>query len=206
MQGSRAEFGGRVRTVVPMARWVATAGGVAASTSHHHGSIWEHAPELIVVGVGFVAFLAYLRQERAYQQSVQRRREAPDGWRWLTASLLVIAGLGHVPLIEQHLSEAPYMGALFIVFVLCACALAVAVLRRGTAVDYSAAGMLCLLAVAAYVTTRLVALPELSDDVGAWLEPLGVMCVGTELCVVAVAAVQVRRLSGSSAYVGRHAA
>ncbi len=35
-----------------------------------------------------------------------------------------------------------------------------------------------------YAATRLVAFPELGDDVGNWLEPLGVIAVASELAVV----------------------
>jgi hypothetical protein len=38
--------------------------------------------------------------------------------------------------------------------------------------------------VAVYAATRLVAFPQLADDVGNWLEPLGVVSVLSELAVV----------------------
>ena len=49
-------------------------------------------------------------------------------WRWPTAALLLLIAAVHVPLIGDHLEEAPYVGWLFIPLASCASLLAVAVL------------------------------------------------------------------------------
>jgi hypothetical protein len=110
--------------------------------------------------------------------------------------LLLVAGLAHIPVIEPHLSEAPYMGVLFILFTISALALAGALAWRRSALCYVLIGGLCLSAICAYVATRLLAFPMLGDDVGAWGEPLGVLCVSTELLAALTAALEVRRLTG----------
>jgi hypothetical protein len=171
---------------------------LAAHAAHAEGSFWDHAPELIVVGVGFIAFMAYLWQERRNDR--RRPLGLPtttlDGWQWVTVALLVISAIGHVPVVPEHLSEAPYMGILFIGYVVAASALSAALAIQPTAARYAAAVVLCASAIGAYVATRLIAFPELAGDVGAWREPLGVMCVSAELAVVVTAAVQLWRLSG----------
>jgi hypothetical protein len=61
---------------------------------------------------------------------------------------------------------------------------------------YPAVGVLCGAAILAYAGTRLVGFPLVSDDVGARLEPLGIMSVIAEAGVVAMvgaAALQARR-------------
>jgi hypothetical protein len=68
---------------------------------------------------------------------------------------------------------------------------------RPSSAHYAAAVALCASAIGAYVATRLIAFPDLADDVGAWREPLGVLCVLAEVAVVVTAAVQFWRLSGS---------
>jgi hypothetical protein len=172
------------------------------------GSFWDHAPELIVVAVGFVAFTGYLWQE---QRNEQRRKAslpaAPlDGWQWLTVSLLVISGLAHIPVVPEHLREAPYMGVLFIGYVLAAFALAGAIAARPSGPRYATAVGLCAAAVVAYVATRLIAFPELADDVGAWREPLGMLSVLTEAAVVVIGVVQLWRLTGPRSSTARIAA
>jgi hypothetical protein len=122
---------------------------------------------------------------------------ALDGWQWVTVSLLVISAIGHVPVVPEHLREAPYMGVLFIVYIVAASGLAAVLVTRPSSAHYAAAVALCASAIGAYVATRLIAFPDLADDVGAWREPLGVLCVLAEVAVVVTAAVQFWRLSGS---------
>ena len=61
------------------------------------------------------------------------------------------------------------------------------VLVRDTTLVYGLAGLTCGLATAGCATTRIVAFPHLSDDVGDWWEPLGVVSIAAETVVVAAA-------------------
>ena len=54
-------------------------------------------------------------------------------------------------------------------------------------------GLACVLAVVAYVVSRTVGLPLMADDIGAWLEPLGVVSVATETAVAVLAAAALSR-------------
>jgi hypothetical protein len=112
--------------------------------------------------------------------------------RWFTALMLVVAGLAHVSLIRAHLEEAPYMGILFILFTVASVALAGMLLMKGSMIWYTAAGGLCFAALIAYAATRLIAFPQLSDDVGAWTESPGPLCVAAELAVVLSVALVIR--------------
>lgn len=100
--------------------------------------------------------------------------------RWFVVALIVVAALAHVPVIGPHLAEAPYMGALFIVLTAACTMLAVALLAQDTRAVYALVAITCGLAVVGYVGTRLVAFPMLADDVGNWLEPLGVVSIASE--------------------------
>jgi hypothetical protein len=102
-------------------------------------------------------------------------------------SAALVASAAHVPVIAPHLDEAPYMGGLFLAFtVTCLLIAGAAVMRPGRPV-WAAAGAVCGAAVATYAATRLVAFPQLADDVGSWFEPLGVVSVVAETAVVAAA-------------------
>lgn len=107
--------------------------------------------------------------------------------RWPTAVALVVAAGAHVPVIPEHLHEAPYMGALFVAFTAAAAAMAVVVAVRGTApAPFVVAGLLCAAAIVAYCLTRLIAFPQLGDDVGNWAETAGVISIASEAVVVAL--------------------
>jgi hypothetical protein len=63
-------------------------------------------------------------------------------------------------------------------------------------VVYLAAATICGLTIIGYAATRLVPFPMLADDVGNWLEPLGVVSIVAETVVVgsSIAALRCRRL------------
>lgn len=108
-------------------------------------------------------------------------------WRWLLATATAVAGLGHVPVTGPHLAQAPYMGVEFIVLTAAVLLLALAALSCDTAAGYSLGLATGGLAIIGYVATRLVAFPQLADDVGNWFEPLGVLCVLAESVAVIAA-------------------
>lgn len=108
--------------------------------------------------------------------------------RWALVIALVIGALAHLPVLAEHLREAPYMGEEFIVLIVACLLIAVACLVCDSAAVYALAVLTCGLAVVGYILTRLVAFPELADDVGNWLEPLGVVSVLAESTSVGIAA------------------
>lgn len=108
--------------------------------------------------------------------------------RWLLAACATISAAAHVPVVAEHLHEAPYMGEEFIVLIVGCLLVALAVLIGDTAGVYLTAVITCGLAITGYVLTRIVALPALADDVGNWFEPLGVVSILAESATVTVAA------------------
>ncbi|MGZ4647937.1 MAG: hypothetical protein ACXVYC_16645 [Blastococcus sp.] len=103
------------------------------------------------------------------------------------AAAALVAAVAHIPVIGPHLDEAPYMGVLFIVLTVACLAIAAAALVRDTTAVYGLTVLTCGLAVLGYAATRVVAFPMLGDDVGNWLEPLGVVSVASELVAVGAA-------------------
>jgi hypothetical protein len=55
-----------------------------------------------------------------------------------------------------------------------------------------------MVAVVAYALSRTIGLPLMADDVGNWLEPLGIVSVVTETAVSALALVALRRARRTS--------
>jgi hypothetical protein len=113
--------------------------------------------------------------------------------RWPLAAATVIVAAAHIPVIAPHLDEAPYMGVLFIVLTVGCVVIGVAALIGDTAGVYALALLTCGLAVAGYAATRLIVFPMLADDVGNWLEPLGIVSVLGELAVITTAVVALRQ-------------
>jgi hypothetical protein len=102
---------------------------------------------------------------------------------------LVVAGLAHIPVIPAHLREAPYIGVLFILLVAASLVLAGVLAVRDMAAAYVLTAAVMALALAAYIISRTIGLPLIGDDVGNWLEPLGVVSIVAETvaCVAAIA-------------------
>lgn len=73
------------------------------------------------------------------------------------------------------------MGAAFIAFSVAATLLAIAIAATNRPLLYGATMGLCAAAIGVYALTRVVALPQLSDDVGNWTETLGVISIATEM-------------------------
>jgi hypothetical protein len=145
-------------------------------------------PPLALVGGAFLLGLGVVHRERHAEAA---------GWagarRWQIIALLFVASLAHVPVIPEHLREAPYMGVLFVLFALTAFGLAAVLAIHPSILLYRIAGGLCAAAIVAYAATRVVAFPQLADDVGNWTEPLGMVSVLAELGVVVISTAATRR-------------
>lgn len=113
--------------------------------------------------------------------------------RGVVVAAVAVAAVAHVPVIGPHLDQAPYMGVLFIVLTGACTFLGVAAAVCDSRAVYALVILTCGLAVVGYVATRLVAFPMLADDVGNWLEPLGVVSIASETIAVAAAAAALTR-------------
>lgn len=123
-------------------------------------------------------------------------------WRWVVILAALVASVAHIPVIAPHLEEAPYVGVLFIVLTVACLALAATLAVHDSRLVYALTVLTCGLAVIGYAATRLVAFPMLADDVGNWLEPLGIVSIISESIAVAGALIALAR---GHARVGHHA-
>ncbi|GAA2759384.1 hypothetical protein [Actinopolymorpha rutila] len=113
--------------------------------------------------------------------------------RWPAALGLVTTAVVHVPLVGPHLEEAPYVGCLFIALAAACLVLAGGLVLRDNLLIWAMAGFTCLLAVAAYLLSRTVGLPQIGDDIGDWADPLGITALAAESLTVLLAATAVLR-------------
>jgi len=116
--------------------------------------------------------------------------------RWLaTTCLLVVAGT-HLPLISEHLQEAPVIGIGFAALVAVSLLLALVVAAEATTRTWLLIGLVNLAALTAYLASRTVGLPGIGDDVGNWVEPLSFPALAAEAICLVVSARAVRAMSG----------
>jgi hypothetical protein len=129
-------------------------------------------------------------ERRARRPSWSRYR---SGLRWPAASVVLVAGAAHVPPAPEHLSEAPYIGVLFIGLAVACAGLASLLVWRDTRAVWRLAAAITGATAGAYLASRTVGLPEIGDDVGNWSDPLGTIAVAAELATVALAGSVLRR-------------
>jgi hypothetical protein len=125
--------------------------------------------------------------------------------RWTAAVLLLATAATHIPLVPEHLVEAPYVGMLFVALSAASLALAVLVVLVDTPLVWAATGTMTLLAVIAFLVSRTVGLPMIGDDIGNWTEPLGLPALAAETLafLAAVAVLRPGAASQRHAYASR---
>ena len=112
--------------------------------------------------------------------------------RWVALAASVTALAAHLPITEDHLEEAFYIGVLFIVLeVACAC-LAALLPARDTRLVWYAVTATGTTSVLTYVLSRSIGLPQITDDVGNWTDPLGYVAVASETIMVLLGVVALR--------------
>jgi hypothetical protein len=110
------------------------------------------------------------------------------------ALCVLVAGLTHVPLIGEHLEEAPYVGVLFIALAVASALLAGSLLVHDSPLVWALVALVMGAAVIAFVVSRTVGLPQMPDDVGNWWgEAMGVPAVTAEALAAAFAAAALLR-------------
>ena len=111
-------------------------------------------------------------------------------WRWPAAAVALTVAAAHIPITAEHLSEAPYIGWSFVALEIAAVALAITLVLYDAGMVWRVAASLCAAALAAYMLTRTVALPQIGDDLGNWGEPLGVVALTAESMLVVLSLVR----------------
>ena len=92
-------------------------------------------------------------------------------------------------LVPDHLRGVPYAGSLFIVLSAAALAGALLLMAVDHELVWAGAAALCLSAVISYILSRSVGLPSMPDDVGDWLNRLGIAAVACESAALMICSV-----------------
>ena len=111
--------------------------------------------------------------------------------RVMTAGAVLIGLAGiiaiHVMDLQGKLEETPYLGVGYIAVCLVAGFLMVRMVSGPKRFDYLAAAGLSAAVFAGYVVNRTVGMPGAMEDVGNWMEPLGLLSLVVEAFTFAMA-------------------
>lgn len=101
-----------------------------------------------------------------------------------------LAGIALIHLIDGigKYSETRYLFWMYIALMISSLVLAGALLHHGGRIVWAATGGLAVSAILGYVINRTVGLPNATDDIGNWAEPLGLAALFVEGSVVALSA------------------
>jgi hypothetical protein len=107
-----------------------------------------------------------------------------------TLAIVGLAGVALIHVLDAHdtFLSAPYKGWLYVGLIVGSLGTAAVLARRSDRRAWAAALLLPLGAIAAFVLSRTVGLPNGADDIRNWWEPLGLASLFVEGSVVAVAA------------------
>ena len=107
------------------------------------------------------------------------------------ARALAVVGLAAVALIHlldlpDTIRETPYLGALYVALMAGTIVVGGALVHRPDARWFAAAALLAAATIAGFILSRTTGLPG-ADDIGNWIEPLGMASLFVEGAVVALA-------------------
>lgn len=98
--------------------------------------------------------------------------------------------MAHIPVISEHLTAAPYIGAGFVLLSIAGFLLGHLLLGADTPPVWFATAAVAALALSGYVLSRTIGLPQIHDDVGNWGEPLGIVAISSEALMLVSAVAQ----------------
>jgi hypothetical protein len=107
--------------------------------------------------------------------------------RFLGVLGLTGVALAHAADLGAHVEDAPYLGVLFCGLIAASSGLAIAVAAGWRPrLTWSAAVTTCAAAIAGYVVSRTIGLPQIADHVGEWGEPAAVVALVCEAGVISL--------------------
>lgn len=120
--------------------------------------------------------------------------QSAGAYRGVVGVGLVGIALAHVLDLQSKMSEVPYLGWAYVGLIVSSLVLADLVVRRGGRTTFLASAGLAFAVILGYAVNRTVGMPLATDDIGNWLEPLGLASLVVEAAVAwfALAAARLR--------------
>lgn len=103
-----------------------------------------------------------------------------------------VVGLGSIALIhlldlQGKFQETPYLGVGYLLLIAACVVAGGMLLHRNARAGWLLAGAAAVATLAGYTINRTVGMPGATEDIGNWLEPLGLASLFAEGCVAAIA-------------------
>ena len=111
---------------------------------------------------------------------------------------LAVTAAIHVLDLPSKVEEVPYLAVAYVFLIVASFVIMERIFRKGILIDYLAAIGLGLAILLAFVVNRTVGMPGATDDIGNWLEPLGLLSLVVEGFVVWQAAAAAALLRGTN--------
>jgi manganese oxidase len=123
------------------------------------------------------------------------RAEDTIGWwrplgaplRFVAAALLVLIAVAHVLVTEDQFDRAVYLGLGYVLVELGSVAAAGLLCWRDHRATWVIAGVVAEVGAVVFVLSRVIRVPEVTDDVGSWTYPLAVLALLLELATLGIA-------------------
>jgi hypothetical protein len=117
-----------------------------------------------------------------------------------TLAVVGLAGVALIHLLDApgKFGETPYMGWLYVALIAGCIGAAAALIRSGSPRTWLAAALLPVGPLVGYTLTRTVGLPQATDDIGNWAEPLGLASLFVEVGLVTLCCFVFTSFSGAS--------
>ena len=122
--------------------------------------------------------------------------------RFVAAALLLVIAITQLLVIEDQFERALYLGGLFAVTAIGALVLAVLLARRDSRLVWLCCGLVAESGVAVYLLGRTVGLPEVTDDIGHWTQPVTLLSVIVETGVFLLTGWAISQDGPTSRWVG----
>ena len=103
-------------------------------------------------------------------------------------AVVALAGVGLIHVLDApgKFAETPYMGWMYVALIAGSIVVAAELIRTGSRLAWAGAALLALSALVGFTLTRTVGLPQATEDIGNWSEPLGMASLFVEGCLVAL--------------------
>lgn len=92
----------------------------------------------------------------------------------------------HLLDLQAKLNETPYLGVAYLALIAASVATAAALVQRDDRRAWLTATGLALLTILGYAVNRTVGMPSATEDIGNWLEPLGLASLFVEAITATV--------------------
>src|SRR4051794_26676500 len=104
------------------------------------------------------------------------------------AAVIGLLGIALIHLLDlqSKFQETPYLGVMYLLLIAASLATAAALVHRDEPKAWIGAAVISAATIAGYAINRTVGMPLATEDIGNWLEPLGLASLFVESIVCAV--------------------